>query len=34
MGVILKAVEHEYAREMLKSQKTVEAILKAVHKIK
>jgi hypothetical protein len=31
VGVILKAVEFEYARESLKSLKTIEAILSAVH---
>lgn len=31
VGAILKAVEFEYARESLKSLKTIEAILSAVH---
>lgn len=34
VGAILKAVEFEYARESLKSLKTIETILKVVHNIK
>lgn len=31
VGAILQAVEFEYARESLRSLKTIEAILSAVH---
>lgn len=31
VGAILRAVEHEYARESLKALKSIEAILRAVH---
>lgn len=34
VGAILKAVEFEYARETLKSLKTIESMLMVVHKFK
>lgn len=34
VGAVLRAVEFEYARESLKSLKTIETMLKVVHKFK